>query len=531
MNLSGLKQIVLLGAVFMATGSVPARASAPAGAPYPWGDTFWFSFYSLSEADIVYAQSKGLTGIGPYYDANQSGVLGRAVTNNTFISYKVRPACLQGVPATTWRDDPSYVWPSDATIIADTVAAVSAVATNTRIGMWDINPEELRHWKPAELRYLRLVTDTVRANDPYGRPVTMYEPNHRNAAGLSQTLPHQDICGKGMYVNDAADPHNRIWARWSMEQELAAVAAVNTNANPWIVLWMAADAPEGEESLINDWCRHDAYMGLIMGGKGISIWSGYRNRAGFLNDFQAYFDGYLTVANDLNGPLNLGPVFLYGKKQNGVTAEVTAGPEQVELIYNSSTNCYPPVAYTTLLYNDRLYLFMVNSAEEPVTVRFSGLPGEEGADLFSEGTTTIPGGSFSVTLNPYEVKGYELLTAYDIWRNSRFSPAEISAGAADMNTDADADGLNNWAEYVAGTDPRSAGSLFRMAVGRNGAGVRNLSFPSSSNRLYTVYFRTNLLSGEWLPLTNNLPGTGGLVAVSDTNTFKSSFYRIHATIP
>ena len=90
-----------------------------------------------------------------------------------------------------------------------------------------------------------------------------------------------------------------------MEQELGAIAAAHTNAVPWILLWMAWDANEGEEYLIEDWCRHDAYMGLIMGGKGISIWSGWRPRSGFENDFQAYFDGYLTVATDLNLGRNL----------------------------------------------------------------------------------------------------------------------------------------------------------------------------------------------------------------------------------
>ncbi|MBI9021416.1 MAG: hypothetical protein JEZ10_09225, partial [Verrucomicrobia bacterium] len=341
-----------------------------AESPYPNGDTFWFSFYSTSEADSVYALAGGATGIGPYYGTDQSGVLAWADLYNTHISYKVRPACMNGAD---WQDA-GFVWPNDATIIADTAAAVSAVATNTSIGLWDLNPEELRYWKPAELRYLELVTATVRANDPYGRPVMMYEPNARNADGLSQTVPYQDICGKGTYISTtSAYRHNRIWARWSMEQELEAIAAANTSAVPWIVLWMAADAEEGEEHLIRDWCRHDAYMGLIMGGKGISIWSGYRNRAGFSDDFQAYFDGYLSVAADLNLNRNLAPVFLYGTDVSGVTHTVTAGPNELELIYGGATNHYPSVTYTMRELHGQQYLFMVNSATQAVTLTFNGV--------------------------------------------------------------------------------------------------------------------------------------------------------------
>ena len=126
-----------------------------------------------------------------------------------------------------------------------------AVKTNQHIVIWDLVPEELRYWRANELNFLQVVSDAIRAADPQSRPVMMYEPNHSAISRLVNTVPHQDICGKGSYISSTSEfRHNRIWARWSMEQELGAIAAANTNAVPWILLWMAADALDGEESLI-----------------------------------------------------------------------------------------------------------------------------------------------------------------------------------------------------------------------------------------------------------------------------------------
>ena len=302
----------------------------PAKATYPTGDKFWFSFYSTLDADTEYALANGATGMGPYYGtvSNQQYYYEWANANDVNISYKVRPACMADFGAEDMHE-PGFVWPSDATIIADAIAAVVAVRDNTNIVMWDLSPEEVLYYDAQEVHYLELVSSVVHAYDPYNRPLMMYEQNNRTATNLSVTLPYQDICAKGTYVqavNSGEFKNNRIWARWSMEQELAAIAAVNTNAVPWIMLHMAFDVQDGEESLIDDWCRHDAYMGLIMGGKGINIWSGFRPRAGFENDFQAYFDAYLSVAADLNLERNFAPVFLYGTAVTGVTRNVTSGP-------------------------------------------------------------------------------------------------------------------------------------------------------------------------------------------------------------
>lgn len=408
-----------------------SRAGAATGDLYPRGDTFCFTFYSTSDADSRYALTNGATAIGPFY-GEQAVPLANADRWNTKIIYKVKPPSMAGFKTSDF-DKPGFVWPSDKTISNEVATIVKAVGSDRHIAMWDIEPEELRSWKSAQLGYLKLVSSTIRANDPERRPVFLYECNNRVGSVLAPSLAWQDLSAKGTYVN-AVDNGvfitNRIWARWSMEQSVRACALGNTRAVPWIVLWMASNAPAGSFSRITNWCRHDAYMGLIMGGKGIQIWSGARGRRGFSSqDFQAYLEGYLSVARDLNGPLHLAPVFLFGKPLTNATMKTTSGPARLELIYQKTTNSYPPVTWSSAKYGGAEYLFMVNSAEQAVTVRFDGLPAEEREELFTGIRAATPAGSCSVTLPPLAVSAFRF-GARERLSSSDHSRSVVNSAAA-----------------------------------------------------------------------------------------------------
>lgn len=379
---------------------------------FPRGNEMCFSFYSLNDSDVRHALTNGGTAIGPYY-GEQDSHLADALKWNTHLIYKVRPPSMAG-KRVALLDQPGAQWPADQTISNEVAAIVSAVRTNSCIAIWDIEPEELRSWIPAELHYLQLVSSAIRANDPLKRPLYMYECNNRRVESLAAALACEDVIVKGTYVNAVDDGkyiHHRIWARWSMEQELGAVAQSQPSAMPWILLWMAGDPEPKDFDLIPKWCRHDAYLGLVMGGKGISIWSGARNRAGFSKPaFESYFQGYLSVARDLNGPLKLAPVFLFGTKQTNVSMTVTSGPARLDFTYQKATNSYAPVTFLATQHQGVDYLFAVNSAEVPVTVRFSGLPASPRQDLFEGGRGMTSGGSFSATLSGLEVKAWRFTT-------------------------------------------------------------------------------------------------------------------------
>jgi hypothetical protein len=59
-----------------------------------------------------------------------------------------------------------------------------------------------------------------------------------------------------------------------------------------------------------------------------------------------------------------------------------------------------------------------------------------------------------------------------------------------------------------------------------GAGHINISFLSRGGSLYSVLFKTNVADASWSVLTNGIPGTGGIVTVTDPISRPRRFYRV-----
>ncbi len=70
----------------------------------------------------------------------------------------------------------------------------------------------------------------------------------------------------------------------------------------------------------------------------------------------------------------------------------------------------------------------------------------------------------------------------------------------DAGVDSDGDGLLNWQEYVAGTDPHDAASVLRLTVSSEGAAPAVawwFGFTAMSNKTYTVQMRGALDGSAW----------------------------------
>ena len=104
----------------------------------------------------------------------------------------------------------------------------------------------------------------------------------------------------------------------------------------------------------------------------------------------------------------------------------------------------------------------------------------------------------------------------------------LALNAPDNATaDPDHDGASNMQEYLAGTDPQSAASVFRTAAAHtNGPGFQ-ITFTTVIGKTYRVEWASNP-SGPWTVLENNLLGSGAPLQITDTTSPASAsrFYRV-----
>jgi hypothetical protein len=113
----------------------------------------------------------------------------------------------------------------------------------------------------------------------------------------------------------------------------------------------------------------------------------------------------------------------------------------------------------------------------------------------------------------------------DNWRVLYFTSTNAAnSGPAD---DWDYDGQNNLAEYLAGTDPTNALSLLVLRGCSNRNARTTLTWPGMAGRSYSVQWRTNLLSGDWVTACSNIPAwNSGDLQQSVSNAAPAAFYRI-----
>jgi hypothetical protein len=402
---------------------------------YPQGRQFGFSFYSVGggvhplapdgtqlpakqaeDQDIqrwaARLKADGGTLIGPQYELNHRA-LADAEAQGLHCIYTI--GCDERAQSWTSFVDNRNTSVDLAHLRQRVIAQVKAVADHANIAWWDLTPEEMRWWRPEEMTYLQTVYEAIREADPRKRPVFMYEPNNRDAASLAKTLLYQDLSAKGVYANYAGQRATRgPWIRWSVEQEVEAIRlSGRTHAIPLVVPEMFQQPAPADVPLVGAWARHDTYVGLICGARGVIVFS-LRQREGF-TAHDAYYEGYASVARDLNLDRQLGKVLLFGEIRDDIDLAVTDGPATLVLYDTFGANLgqpliYPSVAFCSVQYEQDRYLLAANSAAAAVTVRVAGLPpgAIRCADLFGAGVSEIGDGRLEAVLQPLEVKGWRL---------------------------------------------------------------------------------------------------------------------------
>ncbi len=163
------------------------------------------------------------------------------------------------------------------------------------------------------------------------------------------------------------------------------------------------------------WPRHDTYLSLITGAKGVAVFS-MRVRVNF-PAHGAYYEGFASVAREVCGPLNLGQVFLFGEVRGDLDMQIVSGPESIMLTGVAKDDApavaYPTISFVDLAYGPHRYLMAVNSSYEPIEVRVTGLPqgNVAGEQLLADESVVINDRSFNATFAPMEVKAWRFSKA------------------------------------------------------------------------------------------------------------------------
>ena len=139
-----------------------------------------------------------------------------------------------------------------------------------------------------------------------------------------------------------------------------------------------------------------------------------------------------------------------------------------------------------------------------------------------DGNPRISGGTVDIGTyefqNPASIISYAWLQQYGLLTNG-----------FDDFTDTDGDGMNNWQEWICGTNPTNAASVLKMLVPAPGPSSAAVTWLSVSNRSYFLQRAGDLRAQpSFVTLATNIPGRLGSTTFTDTNAAGTGpfFYRV-----
>jgi hypothetical protein len=138
-----------------------------------------------------------------------------------------------------------------------------------------------------------------------------------------------------------------------------------------------------------------------------------------------------------------------------------------------------------------------------------------------DGNPRITGGTVDIGAyefqNPSSVLSYAWAQQYGL----------LTDGSVDY-ADSDGDGMNNWQEWVAGTNPTNVASVLSLESSAVTFSNAIITWSSVTNRSYYVQRGSNLSQPDFSSIQSNIVGQINTTSYTDTNAVGSGpfFYRV-----